>query len=85
MDLIRTLFAQLPEAKLRGYSPRRFSFNVPGGRCDDCEGNGQTCVELHILPDNWVECQTCQGRRYNPETLLVTYRGLSISDVLQMT
>jgi excinuclease ABC subunit A len=85
MDLIRTLFAQLPEAKLRGYSPRRFSFNAPGGRCDDCEGNGQTCVEMHFLPDIWVECQTCQGRRYNPETLLVTYRGHSISDVLQMT
>ena len=85
MDLIRTLFSQLPDAKLRGYSPRRFSFNVPGGRCDDCDGNGRKCVEMHFLPDIWVECETCHGTRYNPETLLVTYRGHSISDVLQMT
>jgi len=84
-DLIRTLFAQLPESKLRGYSPRRFSFNVPGGRCEDCEGNGQKCIEMHFLPDVWVECETCKGRRYNPETLAVTYHGQSISDVLDMT
>lgn len=83
-ELIRMLFAQLPESKVRGYSPRRFSFNVPGGRCDRCEGNGQLCIEMHFLPDVWVECDTCKGRRYNPETLAVTYHGRSISDVLDM-
>ncbi|MCU0960148.1 MAG: excinuclease ABC subunit UvrA [Pirellulaceae bacterium] len=84
-ELIRALFAQLPEAKLRGYSPRRFSFNAPGGRCERCEGNGQLRIEMHFLPDVWVECDTCRGRRYNPETLAVTYHGRSISDVLEMT
>ena len=84
-ELIRMMFAQLPDAKLRGYTARRFSFNVPGGRCDDCEGNGQQCIEMHFLPDVWVECETCRGKRYNPETLAVTYHGRSVSDVLDMT
>jgi excinuclease ABC subunit A len=84
-ELIRTLFAQLPDAKLRGYSGRRFSFNVPGGRCEACEGNGQRRIEMHFLPDVWVECETCRGKRYNPETLAVTFHGRSISDVLDMT
>ncbi len=84
-DLIRSLYAQLPESKLRGYTPRRFSFNVPGGRCEKCEGNGQLCIEMHFLPDVWVECDTCHGRRYNPETLAVCYHGRSIADVLDMS
>jgi excinuclease ABC subunit A len=83
-DLIRQLFAQLPEAKVRGYQPRRFSFNKPGGRCEACEGNGQKKIEMHFLPDVWIECDVCRGRRYNPETLAVQYRGKSISDVLNL-
>jgi excinuclease ABC subunit A len=84
-ELIRLLFVQLPEAKLRGYTARRFSFNVPGGRCEACEGNGQQRIEMHFLPDVWVDCETCRGNRYNPETLAVTYHGKSISDVLGLT
>lgn len=84
-ELIRTLFSQLPESKVRGFSPRRFSFNVPGGRCEECGGNGQICIEMHFLPDVWVECDTCQGKRYNEETLAVKYHGRSINDVLEMS
>jgi excinuclease ABC subunit A len=83
-ELIRGLYSQLPDAKLRGYTPRRFSFNVPGGRCEKCEGNGQLRIEMHFLPDVWVECDECRGRRYNPETLAVAYKGQSIADVLDM-
>ncbi len=83
-DLIRDLFAQLPDSKLRGFSQRRFSFNVPGGRCENCQGNGQICIEMHFLPDVWVKCQACNGRRYTEETLSVTFHGQSINDVLEM-
>lgn len=84
-DLIRQLFSQLPEAKLRGYTARRFSFNVVGGRCDECEGAGKKCIEMHFLPDVWVECETCLGKRYNPDTLAVRYREKNIADVLEMS
>ena len=84
-ELIRSLFAKLPDAKVRGYTQRRFSFNVPGGRCEECEGNGQICIEMHFLPDVWVECETCRGHRYNEETLAVNFHGHSISDVLNLT
>jgi excinuclease ABC subunit A len=84
-ELIRTLFSQLPDAKVRGYSPRRFSFNAPGGRCEACEGNGQKRIEMHFLPDVWVECETCRGQRYTKDTLDVKYRGHSINDVLNLT
>jgi len=83
-DQIRTLYSNLPESKLRGYTPRRFSFNVPGGRCEKCEGAGQLRIEMHFLPDVWVECDDCRGKRYNPETLAVQFHGHSIADVLDM-
>jgi excinuclease ABC subunit A len=83
-DLIRQLFAQLPESRVRGWQPKRFSFNKPGGRCETCEGNGQKKIEMHFLPDVWVECDVCAGSRYNPETLAVKYKGKNIADVLTM-
>lgn len=84
-DLIRELFARMPAAKVRGYKPARFSFNRPGGRCEDCEGLGQRKIEMHFLPDVWVTCDTCKGRRYNTETLSVTYKGKTIADVLELS
>ena len=82
---IRDLFAQLPEAKIRGYKPGRFSFNVKGGRCETCEGAGLRLIEMEFLPDVYVHCETCKGKRYNRETLEVRFKGKSISDVLDMT
>lgn len=83
-DLIRDVFAMTPEAKLRGYGPGRFSFNVKGGRCEACEGNGQKKIEMHFLADVWVTCDVCKGKRYNRETLQVKYKNKTISEVLDM-
>ena len=82
---IRSLFAKIPEAMIRGYKPGRFSFNVKGGRCETCQGGGLRVIEMNFLPDVYVECETCQGKRFNRETLEIRYKGKSISDVLEMT
>ena len=82
---IRQLFVNLPEAKIRGYKPGRFSFNVKGGRCETCGGNGYKTIEMNFLPDVMVPCEVCHGKRYNRETLEVRFKGKSIADVLDMT
>jgi excinuclease ABC subunit A len=82
---LRQIYAQLPEAKIRGYTPARFSFNVKGGRCEACQGEGVRRIEMHFLPDLFVMCQTCGGRRYNRETLAITMRSKSVADVLAMS
>ena len=84
-DLIRDIFAGTNEAKLRGYEKGRFSFNVSGGRCETCQGDGVLKIEMHFLPDIYVPCEVCHGKRYNRETLEVKYKGKNISDVLDMT
>jgi excinuclease ABC subunit A len=83
-DLIRELFSLVPDSKLRGYGPGRFSFNVKGGRCDACEGDGIIKIEMHFLPDVYVPCEVCKGKRYNAQTLEIKYKGKSIADVLEM-
>jgi excinuclease ABC subunit A len=84
-DQIRKLFAQTPEARMRGYLPGRFSFNVKGGRCEGCAGDGTIKIEMHFLPDIYVPCEICKGKRYNRETLDVTFKGKNISQVLEMS
>jgi excinuclease ABC subunit A len=82
---VRELMSLTPEARARGYKPGRFSFNVKGGRCESCQGDGVRAVEMHFLPDVYVQCETCKGRRYNRETLEILYHGRSVADVLEMT
>ncbi len=83
-DHIRDFFTRLPGSKIRGWQPKRFSFNKPGGRCEACEGNGQRRIEMHFLPDIWVSCEVCKGKRYAPETLEIAFKGKNIADVLNM-
>ena len=83
-DHIRKLFAQTPEAKMRGYNQGRFSFNVRGGRCEACAGDGTIKIEMHFLPDVYVPCEVCKGKRYNRETLEVHWKGKNISEILEM-
>ena len=82
---IRNIFSVIPEAKIRGYKPGRFSFNVKGGRCETCKGGGLKLIEMNFLPDVYVECEDCQGKRYNRETLEIRYKGKTISDILNLT
>jgi excinuclease ABC subunit A len=82
---VRSLFSQTPDSRVRGYRPSRFSFNVPGGRCEACRGDGLIKVSMHFLPDVYVPCEACKGNRYNKETLEIRYKGKNISDVLNMT
>src|SRR5262249_51420346 len=82
---IRELYAMLPESRERGYKAGRFSFNVKGGRCEACQGDGQRCIEMNFLPDVFVTCDVCRGRRYNHETLQVKYKGCSVADLLEST
>lgn len=84
LDLVREIFTALPESKIRGYAPGRFSFNVKGGRCETCEGDGMLRIEMHFLPDVYVPCESCNGKRYNRETLEILYKGNSIADILAM-
>ncbi len=83
-DHIRQLYSQLPTSRALGYTARQFSFNVPGGRCEKCEGHGQLCIEMHFLPDVWVQCDSCHGKRFTEDTLSVEYHGFTIHDVLEM-
>jgi excinuclease ABC subunit A len=85
LDIIRDIYAALPESKIRGYQSGRFSFNVKGGRCETCEGDGVIKIEMHFLPDVYVQCEACRGKRFNRETLEILYKGKSIADVLDMT
>ena len=82
---MRDLFAQVPESRVRGYQPGRFSFNVKGGRCEACQGDGILKIEMQFLPDVYVPCEVCHGKRYNRETLEIKYKGYSIAEVLEMT